>query len=146
MEFLNIESKLLGEIQPVVEGQGYYLVDFTSGRNDGNLHVSIVIYKEDGITLDDCTRVHKTIFPRIELLEDARNIHLEVSSPGISRNIRHSNEFSVFIGKNVRILTEDDSEWIYGKITSTDKVSISLLTKDGTMNFTYSNIKKAKLE
>ncbi len=146
MDFWNIESKLLGEIQPVVEGQGYFLVDFSSGRNGGNLQVSIVIYKEDGITLADCTRVHKTIFPRIELVENMRNIHLEVSSPGISRNIRHSNEFPVFIGKNVRILTEDDSEWIYGKITSADRVSISLLTKEGTMNFTYSDIKKAKLE
>lgn len=146
MEFWDKESKLLNEIQPVIEGQGYSLVDFTSGRNNRKLQVSVVIYKEDGITLDDCTRVHKTISPRIELLEDIRNIHIEVSSPGISRNIRHSNEFPVFIGKNVRILTEGDSEWIYGKITSADKVSISLLTKDGTLNFAYSDIKKAKLE
>ncbi len=146
MEYRNKDNKLLREVEPVITGLGYSIIDFVSHRNEKNLHVGIIIYKEDGISIEDCALVHRTLFPRIEVLEETRDVHMEVSSPGTNRNIKSIDEFIVFIGKNVRILVFDDSEWIHGKIIFVRDDYLSIDTGDTTIDISYIDIKKAKLE
>ena len=84
--------------------------------------------------------------PRIELLEDSRDVNLEVSSPGITRNIKTVDEFDIFLGRKVRILKRDDSEWIHGSIESVDDNSVKLNNGKQTVSVSFPDINKAKLE
>ena len=146
MEYREKKSKILDEITPVITGLGFSLVGFSERQRGKELHIDIVIYKKNGVTIDDCTLVHRAVFPRIEILEETRDVYLEVSSPGTSRTIKSVDEFFVFSGKNVKVLMVDDSEWIHGKIQNADNDSLTIKTKEDTVNVTYGDIKKAKLD
>ena len=146
MERKNRDNSLINEIEPVVLGLGFSLVEFSSHRNRSNLTVNAIIYNQNGVGLDECTKVYKTILPRIELLEDTRNINLEVSSPGISRNIKYIEEFEIFIGKSVKILKKDVSDWIHGRIISVDNNSVKINVDKNAMSVSFEDINKAKLE
>ena len=146
MEYLDTENSLFKELKPVINGLGYDVVEFHTRVKEGKLNLSLRIYKPDGITIDDCTLVHRTIYPRIEIMEEIRNINLEISSPGTSRKIKSLDEFSIFTGRNVSILPVDDSEWIRGTIQSAEDEILTVKTKEDTVSIKYSDIKKAKLE
>ena len=146
MEQKNRDNSLINEIEPVVEGLGFSLVEFSSHRNRSNLTVNAIIYSKNGVGLEECSRVYKTILPRIELLEDTRNINLEVSSPGLSRNIKFIEEFGIFVGKRVKILKKDESGWIHGRIISVDNNSVKINEDKNAITVSFEDINKAKLE
>ena len=146
MERKNRDNSLINSIEPVIKGMGFSLVEFTSHRNRSNLTVNTIIYKESGVNLDDCSSVYKTILPRIELLEDSRSVNLEVSSPGLSRNIKTVDEFEIFTSRKVKILKHNDSEWIHGSIESVDDNSVNLNKSNQTFTVGFADINKAKLE
>ena len=146
MEYRDRKSTLLKEIEPVITGLGYSLVDFTERRSGNNLHTGIVIYRESGITLDDCSLVHRAVLPRMEMLEENQDVYLEVSSPGMARNIKTVDELIVFSGRRIKVLLIDESEWITGRISLAGKDTLTLKTKDDTLVVAYENIRKAKLD
>ena len=139
-------NSLIKSIEPVIEGLGFSLVELTSHRNRLNITVNVIIYSEAGVNLADCSAVYKTILPRIELLEDSRNVNLEISSPGITRNIKAVDEFSFFIGRKVKILKYNDSEWIHGSIESVSDIHVNLNHDKQTVTVSFIDINKAKLE
>lgn len=146
MERKNRENSLVNSIEPVVKGLGFSLVEFSSHRNRSNLTINVIIYKESGVNLADCSTVYKTILPRIELVEDTRSVNLEVSSPGLSRNIKTVDEFEIFLGRKVRVLKKDDSEWIHGSIESIENNSVNLNVSKETVSVSFADINKAKLQ
>ncbi len=146
LERKNRDNSLINSIEPVIEGLGFSLVEFTSHRSRSNLTVNTIIYSKNGVTIDDCSTVFKTIMPRIEVLEDSRDVNLEVSSPGITRNIKTADEFEIFLGKKVRILKKNDSEWIHGSIESVNDNSVNLNVDKQTVAVSFEDINKAKLE
>ena len=146
LERKNRDNSLINSIEPVIEGLGFSLVEFSSHRNRSNLTVNAIIYSKSGVSIADCSTVFKTIMPRIELLEDSRDVSLEVSSPGITRNIKTVDEFEIFLGKRVRILKKDESEWIHGFIESVNDNSVNLNIDKQTIAVSFADINKAKLE
>lgn len=145
MEWKIDESKLYREMEPVIRGLGYSLVEFSHKNTKYNLQVHAVIYTPEGVSLDDCERVHKTIMPRIELIEDTEEIHLEVSSPGVSRNLKNAAEFAVFVGRYVAVLQEGESQWLYGTVQEASAEGITVHTKEGDYTLKPGDIRKAKL-
>jgi ribosome maturation factor RimP len=124
---------------------GYSLVELNRQQIRGRLQVRVVIHHYRGIGLKDCELVHKTILPRIELMEKNREVNLEVSSPGITRNIKYAEEFAIFIDRRARILTKDSEDWIGGTILGADEKAVELSTPEGKLTISISDIKKAKL-
>jgi ribosome maturation factor RimP len=145
MEWKIDESRLYREMEPVIRGLGYSLVEFSHKYTKYNLQVHAVIYSAEGVSLDDCERVHRTIMPRIELVEETDEIHLEVSSPGITRSLKNAAEFSVFIGRYVAVLPEGESQWLYGTVKEADAEAITLHNAEGDHTLKPGDIRKAKL-
>mgnify|MGYP006273778373 FL=1 len=149
-------TELRDSVAPVVEGLGYSLLDLSAAIVKGTLRVSLVIYRPEGIGTEDCETVHRAVYPRIEVLFDNRDLHVEVSSPGIERTFKSNDEFAIFTGKGVRVLTDDDADWIGGTIVSVtdDKVTLSHVSgighalPDGETERTIplTRIRKAKLD
>ncbi len=129
MDFIKEQnSHIQSIIAPVTEAMGYTIVELTSAKVSDDLHIHLIIHSSEGIGIDDCSKVHRTIQKRIETLQEDRYFYLEVSSPGITRNFKSANEFAVFKGKSVRILLENESEWIKGIIGDSSTTDVDIQT------------------
>lgn len=145
MEWKKKYGSLFDEIEPVIRGMGFSLVELSRQQTKGRLQVRLVIYHYRGVGLKDCETIHRTILPRIELIEQSQDIYLEVTSPGITRNIKYANEFSIFVDRQVNVLGEDESDWVFGTIANVDEHELELSTAEGTYKMPIEKIKKARL-
>jgi len=145
MEWKIEQSELYEELEPVIRGMGYSVVELSRQATKGRLQIRVVIYHYNGIGLSDCELVHKTVLPRIELLEESEDIYLEVTSPGVTRKIKNGTEFAVFIDRPARILLHEADDWLHGVILGANQDEVQLQTEQGEIAITLSDIKKAKL-
>jgi ribosome maturation factor RimP len=141
-----LEDKLMEDLEPVVKGLGYDIVELRAKPVKKAFHVVMAVYRPSGVGLDDCAAIHRTVLPRIEMQIDSRDVHLEISSPGISRTLKSDREFSIFIGRGVRVLPADSEEWVAGTIGDTTEEGIVIQTKTDPQFLPYGKIRKAKLD
>ena len=91
-------------VAPVVESLGYELVGveyLTQGR--GGL-LRVYIDSEDGINLDDCSRVSHQLSGVLDVEDVIRGQYqLEVSSPGLDRPLFSLAHFERFVGQQVKL-------------------------------------------
>jgi ribosome maturation factor RimP len=146
------ENLLLDSLEPVVKGLGMSLIELDlfqrkgRGSSPGSVQIKAVIYHAGSVGVNDCSKAHRAMFPRIELAFPGRDIFLEVSSPGIDRLIKDGSEFLHFTGRGVKCYSVDSSLWIGGLLQSADEKGIVLKTRDGEMSLVYDVIAKAKLD
>jgi len=133
-------------VEPLVDKLGFSIVELRSGAAREALRVSLVIYRPQGVNLDDCATVYRAVLPRIEVSENRRDVHLEVSSPGLNRTIKSANEFGVFLGRGVKILVKTSGEWITGTIDSATDHSLELQNSSGRSEYEFKDIVKAQLD
>ena len=136
---------LRNQVEPIVEGTGYRVVELSSGVVKGRPHVNLVVYHPNGVSIDDCAEMHRTLLPRIELLMNNRDVALQISSPGIERTFKDESEFAVFLGRGVQLLLRDDG-WIGGCIVSATGTEVEIRTDGGVRTFAFADIQKAKLD
>ncbi len=141
-----IEQELRREIEPVIDGLGFYLVELKASELKDRFHAVVTIYREAGVDLDACAEIHRTILPRIELWRDARDVHLQVSSPGLDRTLKHQREYAIFAGKRIRVLLSSSKEWVSGVLRGSDEDSCTIETADGIRRVAFAEIRKAKLD
>lgn len=91
-------------IAPVAEQMGYYLWDVEYVKEGADRYLRITIDNEDGISIDDCEKLHRAIDP---LLDEADPIEesyiLEVSSPGIERELKCDEHIHACEGWDIEI-------------------------------------------
>ena len=93
-------------VQPLLEDLGCELVDLEYQREQRGWVLRFFLDKENGINLDDCAMASR----EISSLMDVENIistaySLEVSSPGIERPLKKSQDFKRFTGQLAKIKT-----------------------------------------
>ena len=140
------EDRIFEDLQPVLRGLGCKLVEVTSGRTTGTVHVVLIIHRESGVSIDTCAEVQKTVFPRLEMLYPGSEIRLEVSSPGISRVLKSPSEFEVFAGFGVKLLLDGESDWRRGVICKSTADSVDIEISDTKETYGFTSIRKAKLD
>jgi ribosome maturation factor RimP len=96
--------------------------------------------------IDDCSRVHRAILPRLELAFPGKDLYVEVSSPGINRLIKDGAEFRFYLDRGVRCYRTDISGWTGGILLAVDSEGVTLKGKDGVVSLSYGIIGKARLE
>jgi len=136
---------LRAQLEEVLGGLGFRLVELTVSRHRGSVHVRVVIYNGASIGTDDCSRTHRAITPRLELAFPGSDIYIEVSSPGINRLIKDGVEFTHYLGRGVRCYCTDISDWTAGILETADEKGIVLRTKEGAVRLEFDIIAKAKL-
>ena len=90
--------------EPVAQELGYELWDVEFVKEGADYFLRITIDSDEGITIDDCERMHRAIDP---ILDDADPIessyHLEVSSPGVERELKTDRHVEVCEGWDVEV-------------------------------------------
>jgi ribosome maturation factor RimP len=132
-------------LEPVINGLGMDLIELTVSRHKGSVQVRVTVYKPAIIGVDDCSRVHRAILPRLELTFPGQDLYVEVSSPGIDRLLKDGSEFAHYTGRGVKCYRTDISDWSAGIVRNSDAEGIVLETKDGEIKLSYEIIAKAKL-
>lgn len=113
--------------------------------------VRVFIDKEGGVTLDDCSNVSR----QVEEVLDAEDLIpsryvLEVSSPGIERELYSLADFVRFTGELAKVKTNidiDGQKNFVGKIESVEGETITIIDRNaGSVSFEYSAVVKANLK
>jgi len=128
-----------------VRGLGMSLVELTQSRHKNSVQIRVVVYKPGAIGVNDCSRAHHALLPRLELAFPGLDTYVEVSSPGIDRVIRDGAELVHYIGRGIKCYRTDISDWTGGILRSADEKGLTLMGKDGPIDIGYEVIAKAKL-
>lgn len=141
-------SKVAGK---AASDAGVELVHIEIAGTKRDAVVRIYIDKEGGVTIDDCSSVSRAV----EDVLDGEDIIpskyvLEVSSPGIERELYSLKDFVKFTGHlaKVKLKTEIDGQKTFvGTITEVDGDKISFEDRSkGALSFDYSEVAKANLK
>lgn len=130
-EVLKIKEK----IAPVVEGLGYELVDVKTSVQYGTDTVTVVIFKEGDMGLDDCEKVHNAVdafFDEINPFGD-KSYNLEVSSMGLDWPLKTDDDFRRRKGQELEISLFqkiDGNKKITGILDSFDDDGITIKLTD----------------
>ena len=133
-------------LKPVLKGLGFSLIELVVSKYRGSVQVRAVIYNGSSIGTDDCSKAHRALMPRLELAFGQQDIYLEVSSPGIDRLIKDTEEFAHYKGRGVRCYRTDISDWTRGFLESVDENGIMIKTNEGTESLKFDIIAKARLD
>ncbi len=140
--------KYYKECSALVEGLGFKLVDLKIIPAKTITKISAMIASTDpneSIGVNDCAKVHRALLPRLEALLGTEETTMELTSPGIEHNIKNAAEFSIFIGRNVRVWDKTVTDWVGGTIKASDEKSVTLEKEEGeTLTILFENIAKAK--
>ncbi len=98
----SIKETVREAITPTVVELGYRIWDVTFTKIGADYHLEITIDKDEGINIDDCERVHRAIDPILDEIDPIEEFYyLEVSSPGIERELRSEEHIMLTLGQAV---------------------------------------------
>ncbi len=138
-------EKLLAE---EIRQEGYELYHW-SLRPAGKRRVLLVLlHGEQGVGLDDCARVSRRLGAAIEESETVEGSYvLEVSSPGIDRQLLNRRHFELAEGSRIRLVErrEEGDRTLEGVLTGVDEDAIRLETKGGEERLSLEAVDKARV-
>ena len=133
----NVVSVVRAIAEPLAEELGYFVWDVEYVKEGSEMYLRITIDSEEGINIDDCEKMHRAIDP---LLDEADPIseayHLEVSSPGIERDLKNDMQIYACEGWDVEVrlyAPVDGAKSYLGVLEEPDEEgNIIITSEDGT--------------
>ena len=100
----NIAATVADLISETVEQNGCSLWDVEYVKEGADFHLRITIDKPEGITIEDCERVHRAIDPLLDEADPIESFYyLEVSSPGLERELKTEAHLAASVGETVEV-------------------------------------------
>lgn len=130
------EQKTEKLLRPILEELRFDLYDLEFVKEAGSFYLRIFLDKEGGINIDDCETVSRRMS---DLLDEtdfiAESYILEVSSPGLGRQLKKDRHFERSLGEEVEVklyqAIQKQKEW-NGILKRFDETTIVIETEDGT--------------
>ena len=144
---MDLIEKLKNALESDIENLGYDLVDLEFiGGKDGN-RLIFYIYKEDGITIDDCERVSGFLDEKLDELDLIKSsYYLEVSSQDLSRPLKTDKVLLRNKDELLKIKLKN-GDLILAKMKDIKDESIVFAKEDGKdIEINKSDIKEIKIE
>lgn len=138
----NVAQTVSALIEKTVLEAGCRLWDVEYVKVGAEYHLIITIDKDEGVNIEDCERVHRAIDPLLDEADPIENSYrLEVSSPGIERDLRTDAHILASIGEVVeaKLFAPDEEDGV--------KSYLGVLTayEDGTLTLVLQNDSEKKL-
>lgn len=100
----NVAAAVKELITPLAEELGYWLWDVEFVKEGADKYLRITIDNEEGITIEDCEKFHRAIDPVLDEADPISESYiLEVSSPGIERELKTSEHIDACEGWDVEV-------------------------------------------
>ncbi len=105
--------------------------------------ISVFVDSFDTITISQCETIHRCIYPEIAKKND--NFELEVSSPGLTKELKVWQQYAKLKDKEIEIYKTDETHFT-GTVINADENSVVVAESDEKQHtLSYNDIKKAKL-
>ena len=144
----SIISTIDSMIRPMLDENGFELVDIEFVKEGGNRFLRVIVDKPGGIDIDDCSKISEYVSDKLDEQDPITEAYfLEVTSPGAERPLKKSQDFHNAVNMNVYITTFeqiDGMKEFEGVLTSFDDEN--LLIKAGKKIYTipYSKVATAR--
>lgn len=131
----SIETTIEELVMPIIDTNGFELVDVEYVKEAGEYYLRIYIDKEGGISLNECEVVSRALSEILDVKDPIKdNYFLEVSSPGLDRPLKKDKDFVKYQGRDVEIK-------LYKPINGTKQLEAELvgLTEDKNIKVIIDN-------
>lgn len=144
----SIKETVRDAILPTVEELGYRLWDVTYSKVGADYHLEVTIDNDEGINIDDCERVHRAIDPILDECDPIEeSYYLDVSSPGIERDLRTDEQILWAVGMKVEaklFAAHQGMKSIVGILESYDGGIVKITNDGGEYTLKRDEISKLK--
>ena len=148
----NIASTVEALLTPTVEELGYEIWDVVYEKEGPSWYLRITIDKFEGITIEDCEIVNRAVDPILDEADPIEDPYiLEVSSPGVERELRTPRHIESFTGTGEEVeirffAPHDGKKSIVGTIEEYDREGdiITLSAEGGTLSVPRSECARIK--
>ncbi len=140
----NIEKRTEALLQPILDENGFELVDLEFVKEGSGKYLRAYIDKPGGIRIDDCEKVSRALSDALDaddFIEEAYT--LEISSPGLLRPFKKDRDFEKHLGDEVEVhlfkAWQSAKEYV-GILKAFDAETVTLSFDDGDLSFPRKNI------
>lgn len=124
-------------VKPIAERLGLILWDVRFVKEGASWYLRVFIDKESGVTLDDCEAMSRAISDPLDQADPIDQAYfLEVSSPGIERELTRPEHFEAMKGRDVSVNlyrpTAEGEKEIIAELAGLNGNDILLRDLDGT--------------
>lgn len=142
----SVKDTVKEAILPTVTQLGYRIWDVSYSKIGADYHLEITIDNDAGIFIEDCERVHRAIDPILDECDPIEGFYyLEVSSPGIERELKTDEHILASIGSKVlcKLFTQKDNKKSFeGVLASFKDNTLTLETGEGEVTLLRNEISK----
>ncbi len=145
------EQKTEKLLEPILKANNFELYDVEYVKEGSNWYLRVFIDKEGGIKIDDCELVSRALSDLLDEHDFISDSYiLEVSSPGLGRQLKKDKHFEKSIGEEVEIKLykpqEKSKEWT-GVLVRFDQDTLTVdLGDDNLKTFSRNDIAMVRLK
>lgn len=150
MDIDSLQGMLQAIITPLLEEECVELIETKVARTHRGFSLLFLVDRpKGGITLDICARLNRRIGDLLESRDEIEGSYLiEVSSPGLDRNLKNKADFDRCLGKQVKFFL---NEMIGGKlewdaeVRAAGEESVEVDARGMVLGIPYVKINKSRL-
>jgi ribosome maturation factor RimP len=145
-----IIDRVNGIATSILFNQGMELVEIEYRREAKGWVLRLLIDKEGGVSIDDCTRVSQEIGRSLDVEDFILTPYtLEVSSPGLTRPLKSEKDFIKYRNYLIKVKTFDpigNRRRFKGKLLGISENRIGIEVDGGVIHIPLANVARANLE
>ncbi len=102
---MDLQTRLENIVENNIENETHFLVDINIFGNKGKKKVRILLDGDEGVSIDDCSRLSRKVSDVIEEEEIIESAYiLEVASPGVDYDLKFKRQYTKNIGRRLKVL------------------------------------------
>jgi len=133
-------SKISEVLKPMLTENNLELWDIELVKEGQNLYLRVFIDKEGGVGIEDCEMISRFLSQKLDELDPVSDPYmLEVSSPGINRELKRDSDFVRYIGEVVDIKLykgQNKTKKFQGKIKSFEN-QVLVITDESKEEYSF---------
>ena len=130
--------------EPYAKGLGLSLWDVLYVKEGTSWYLRYIIDKEGGVNIDDCEALSRAVNDPLDEADFIKEAYyLEVSSPGLCRELKRPEHFAAMMGQPVQvklIRPRDNERDFFGELTGFDGQTVTLESEEGELSFAKTEI------
>ena len=146
-----LEKKLMSTINDLVLKKDFFVLNLKLRQSKSTPNISVIVDSSKTVSVDDCAYVSNVINDVLKVDEkfsDYKDFALEVSSPGINRELFTLSDYKKYVGEKVQIKLKKSLNGvknIKAKLIAVDDRFIKISSRNETYTIEFYNIKNANL-
>ena len=146
-----LEKKLMSTINNLLLKKDFFVLNLRLRQSKSTPNISVIVDSSNTVSVDDCAYVSNVINDVLKVDEkfsDYKDSALEVSSPGINRELFTLSDYKKYVGEKVQIKLKKSLNGvknIKAKLIAVDDRFIEVSSRNETYTLEFDNIKKANL-